>query len=96
MSPAPVPFEQAALAGDLTLTLQMGLLTGTLWAIGSGWATAIRNICVEVAKDSPHMWVAELVAALLTTAAGSLLAINVKRIFAAPRIPARILGRPQG
>lgn len=89
-------FEEAALAGDLATTLRMGLLTGTLFAIGNSWAMAIHEICREAAKGSEYPWVAELVAALLTTGVGALIAINVRRMFKAPKLPAKILGRTSG
>ena len=41
-------FQQSAQKGDFLTTLSYACLNGALWAVGSAWATAIREIMVVV------------------------------------------------
>jgi hypothetical protein len=64
-------FHESAEQGDILNSLQIGIVYGALWAIGSSWSTAIRETVITlVPNDSDNRVFAELGAAALTTMFG--------------------------
>ena len=75
-------FHESAARGDITTTLQTAVVYGSLWAIGSSWSTAIREIVVTVMPDSDNNRIlAELGSAALTTVFGVAVAVITTRNF---------------
>lgn len=66
----PTSFADAARRGDLMSALRQSVVYASLWAIGSSWALAIREVVTSVV---PNRGVAEILAATVTT----LLAIGI-------------------
>ena len=62
-------FEQSARSGRIVDTFRVGVLYGSLWAIGSSWATAIRGVVVEVLPGDVAI-LTEILSAFLTTLFG--------------------------
>lgn len=64
-------FHESAERGDILSTLRIAVVYGSLWAIGSSWSTAIREIVYTfVPDDADTRVVAELGAAAITTLLG--------------------------
>lgn len=64
-------FHESATQGDIVSTLQIAVVYGALWAIGSSWATAIREIVITlVPNDTENQALAELGSAAITTVIG--------------------------
>lgn len=62
-------YVQSALDGNVAGMLRFAILSGSLWAVGSAWSTAIRAVVLELLPDSLGSAVgAELLAAACTTA----------------------------
>lgn len=73
-------FATQAQAGNVLGVLQVAILQGSLYAIGTAWATATRAIVVLAVGESHRVaWAGELLAALLTTLLGAGVAIAVMR-----------------
>lgn len=67
-------FEANARANDAVGVLQQSVLNGALWAVGSSWAYALREMTrALLPNDTVDIVLAELLAATLTT----LLALGV-------------------
>lgn len=73
-------FETYAVAGDVGAALRFSVLNGALWAIGSAWATATREVAMLLlpADDTATQaaWV-EVVAACVVTGLGLAVALGV-------------------
>lgn len=64
-------FHESTSKGDVILSLKTGIVYGALWAIGSSWSVAIREVVLLlVPENSDNQVLAELGAALLTTTFG--------------------------
>lgn len=69
-------FQEVAGRGDIVGTLRTAAVTGSLWAIGSAWAISIRAVVRALfPTDTLDVVLAEVVAALITTAFGTILAV---------------------
>ena len=44
-------FQKSAADGDIIGALQLALVYGSLWAIGSSWSTAIRGVVLFILPD---------------------------------------------
>ena len=60
-------YQEAVLQGNSILIVQQSIITASLWAIGSSWATAIREVSLSLLPDITSTVFAELCAAFLTT-----------------------------
>lgn len=77
---ARMSFEERAKRGDPLGAFRYAAVAGSLWAIGSSWSTAIRQIAIRLfPQDTVDVVVAELISALLTTGLGVTIAILVTR-----------------
>lgn len=75
-------FQERALQGDPLGAFRYAAVAGSLWAIGSSWSTAIRQIALRIfPTDTVDVVLAEVISALLTTAIGVAVAILVTRTF---------------
>ena len=73
-------FHESASRVDIVSTLQIAMVNGALWAIGSSWSTAIREIVVTFfPENSDDRVLAELGAAFITTFFGVGVAILATR-----------------
>lgn len=63
-------FEDSAQRGDVVRTVQFAIFNGSLWAIGSSWATGIRAITIEILPSDMSVVWAEAAAVLITTVLG--------------------------
>ena len=73
-------FQQSASEGDVLSTFRSAIVFGSLWAIGGGWATAIREIVlVLVPQNSGDVVLGELGAAVVTTIFGVGVAVLAAR-----------------
>lgn len=65
----PSTYQEAAEVGDTLGVLRQAALFASLWAIGSSWSTAIREMVVALLpeRDEQEVVVAELTAATITT-----------------------------
>lgn len=69
-------FQESAARGDIVSTFQTAIVYGALWAIGSSWSTAIREIAVTVMPESSNNRIlAEIGSAALTTVLGVTVAV---------------------
>ena len=69
-------FQERARSGDPLGAFRYAAVAGSLWAIGSSWSTAIRQVAITLfPSDTVEVVVAELISALLTTALGIAIAI---------------------
>jgi hypothetical protein len=92
---ARMSFEQAVTRGDPLSALRAAAVNGALWAIGSSWATGIREITrLILPSDTLEAVLAETLAIVVTTAIGVSVALFVgkacrrrRRDFAAPPKP---------
>jgi hypothetical protein len=79
-------YEQSTVQGDVLQSFRTAIVYGTLWAIGSSWATAIREVVLLlVPEDDSNRALAELGSAGLTTVFGITLAILATRTWCAPK-----------
>ena len=82
-------FEERAVRGDAGGALRSAAIYGALWAIGSSWSTAIREIArLVLPEDTMDAVLAELAAAGFVTVVGLGVAMLVGRCTCAPRPPA--------
>ena len=73
-------FEESAKKGSLIDTFRFAAVAGSLWAVGSSWALAIRHIVLEIMPtDTNDVVLAELGAAAITTAFGVAIAVIAGR-----------------
>lgn len=73
-------FADTAAQGDVCGALSAAAVTGSLWAIGIGWATAIREIALlTLPKEGLGDVATELVATGVITALGVGVAIGAAR-----------------
>ena len=73
-------FQERAERGDPFGAFQYAAVAGSLWAIGSSWSTAIRQIVrTLLPEDTMDIVIAEVVSALATTGLGISIAICVTR-----------------
>ena len=73
-------FEESAKSGSLIDTFRFAAVAGSLWAVGSSWALAIRQIVLEIMPaDSGNVVLAELGAAAITTVFGVGIAVLAAR-----------------
>ena len=70
-------FYEAAAKGDVVNTLRGAAAHGSLWAIGSAWATGIRQIVIRIFPSQDVG--AELLALTITTALGVSVTLLVLR-----------------
>lgn len=64
-------FQQSAENADIVSLFRIAIIYGSLWAIGSSWSTAIREIVMTlVPNDTDERVWAELGAAAITTFIG--------------------------
>ena len=64
-------YYDSASKGDILSTLRFGIVTGSLWAIGTSWATSIREIVILIfPKDNMNQALGELLSVFLTTILG--------------------------
>lgn len=69
-------FESHATQGNPFGTFRAGIVYGALWAIGSSWSTALREVArVVFPDDAMDVVFAELLAAGITTVFGVTIAI---------------------
>jgi hypothetical protein len=98
--PQKMTFEERAVRGDAGGALRSAAIYGALWAIGSSWSTAIREIVrLVLPEDTMDAVLAEFAAAGLVTAVGMGVALLVGRCgkrpapapppAPAPRVPRR-------
>lgn len=88
-------YREEAAKGNITGTLQQGVLTGTLWAIGISWSTAIRAITLALLpQDTEDQILAEVIATLLTTFFGVIVALVAARDWTCPITNRPITNRP--
>lgn len=81
-------FSEHAARGDALGALRASVVTGTLWAIGIAWATAIREITRAVLpQDTLDVVLAELLAAGITTLLGVGVAVLTARRWCATPSP---------
>ena len=77
---AMVEFYEIAARGDAIGALKSGAVFGALWAIGTAWSTAIRQISVMIfPSDTMDAVIAELLAATTTTVIGITIAMVAAR-----------------
>ena len=84
-------FEERAARGDALGTLRIAAINGALWAIGTAWSNAVREVTrALLPDDTMDIVLAEVVAALITTVIGVGLALFVARKWCArtPEPPA--------
>ena len=83
-------FYEVAARGDALGALKSGAVFGALWAIGSSWSTAIRQIAVIMfPSDTMDKVIAELLAASATTLIGIAIALLAARNWAKCCLPDR-------
>lgn len=83
-------YAESAERGDLIQTVRYGVITGTLWAIGISWSTAIRGVTILVLpEDVRDQIFAELLATLITTVFGVGVAV-LTSCRCAPRRESRV------
>lgn len=71
-------YVQSAVRGNVLGTLQHAILTGTLWAIGISWSTAIRSITLAlVPSDTRDQILGELLSTGIVTVLGVSTAILI-------------------
>ena len=64
-------YADAASQGNVVNTLRHAILTGTLWAIGISWSTAIRSVTLLlVPDDSFDQIIGELLSTVIVTVIG--------------------------
>lgn len=91
-------FHQSAERGDFVTTLSYASLNGALWAVGSAWATAIREIMVVLIPrtDDNLVVLTELGSASIVTVSAASVAILIMKTWSccekrrAPPPPTRI------
>lgn len=70
-APTRMAFHESAEKGDVVNSFRIAIVYGSLWAIGSSWATAIRETVIAlVPEDSDNQVMAELGSAALATVLG--------------------------
>ena len=73
-------FQKSAADGDIIGALQLALVYGSLWAIGSSWSTAIRGVVLFILPDdSRDVVFGELISASITTVLGVTVSVAVAR-----------------
>lgn len=73
-------FEKTAAEGDVVGTLRLAVVTGSLWAIGSSWSMAIRQVVLFILpNDASDVVIGELLSASITTLLGVGVAIAAAR-----------------
>jgi len=73
-------FTQSAKRGDVIGILRQAIITGSLWAIALSWSGTIREVTSSIITGGgTQNIIAELVASLITTAFGTLIAIIAAR-----------------
>ena len=78
-------FTESVQRGDAFSALRMASVNGALWAIGSSWSTAIREIArVIVPSNTADVVVAEILAAGVVTFLGLGISLLVTRNCCAP------------
>ena len=78
-------FEERAVRGDAGGALRSAAIYGALWAIGSSWSTAIREIArLVLPEDTMDAVLAELAAAGIVTVVGLGIALLVGRCVVRP------------
>ena len=82
-------YAEHAARGEALSLLRIATLNGTLWATALAWSTAVREIVVTVLPDNLTSLrvLAELVAIVITTALGVVVAIAITRPCRAPTPP---------
>jgi hypothetical protein len=74
-------FEQAVTRGDPFAALRAAGVNGALWAIGSSWATGIREITrLVLPSDTSEAILAEVLAIVVTTSIGVAIALFVGKV----------------
>lgn len=87
-------FQERAERGDVVGALRVAMVYGSLWAIGSSWSLAIRQIVVEIVPAGTSNKVfAELGAALITTGLGVFVALAAARNWNIPDCTSRCVDR---
>lgn len=69
-------YLQTVVDGNITGSMRLAVVTGSLWAIGSSWSYSVREIVITILPVDTNYGkvLAELFAALLTTLLGVCLA----------------------
>ena len=87
-------FSESVQRGDAFGALRMASVYSALWAIGSSWSTAIREIArVIVPANSTEAVVAEILAAGVVTVLGMGISLLVTRNCCAPLAYVRSMWR---
>ena len=83
-------FEERAARGDIVGTLRYAVAVGALWAIGSAWATGIRESVRALFPDNAlDVVLAEALSVGITTLFGSTLALVALGGVRRPRLVTR-------
>ena len=73
-------FQKSAADGDIVGALQLAVVYGSLWAIGSSWSTAIRGVVLFILPDdSRDVVFGEFLSASITTVLGVFVSVAAAR-----------------
>lgn len=90
-------FAERVYRGDAIGALKAATVNGALWAIGSSWATAIREIArLVLPEETMDAVFAEALAAGITTVLGVCIALAAARTWCPPQPPPPPLAPARG